>query len=111
MNAETWQQLKSTFNAAVGLEVDQRAAFLDQACAGDTELRRLVEKLVTSHVAAARSFLVSPALLAAGPSPLVDNDGDAGDDDKASAARERAWKGKRIGPYEIIREIGHGGMG
>jgi len=102
MNAETWEQLKSLFHSALEVEESQRAAFLDQACEGNAELRSRVERLLVSHEEAG-SFLVSPALL--GAANMIVSD----DDDPST--RERARAGQRIGPYEIVREIGHGGMG
>src|SRR5436305_654360 len=39
---------------------DERAAYLDRACAGDTELRRKVETLLGAHFRAG-DFLESPA--------------------------------------------------
>ena len=38
----------------------ERAAFLDEACAGDAGLRRRVERLLASHAAA--GFLETPAI-------------------------------------------------
>lgn len=48
MDAERWQKIKSLFDAAQELEPKKREKFLDNACAGDTELRREVEKLIDS---------------------------------------------------------------
>jgi len=104
MNAETWEQLKSLFHSALEVEESQRAAFLDQACEGNAELRSRVERLLVSHEEAG-SFLVSPALLGSGINLLADGDNDQ------RAVHEKTRVGQRIGPYEIVREIGHGGMG
>ena len=101
MNAETWQQLKTCFHAALELAPEDRTAFLIQACNGDDELRNRVEKLLASHDDAG-SFLASPAIVDAGViSPVAETESD-GPNDRI---------GQRIGPYEILREIGHGGMG
>src|SRR5438309_10112464 len=75
MNAETWEQLKSLFHSALEVEKNQRAAFLDQACDGNAELRGRVERLLVSHEEAG-SFLISPALLDSGISPLADGEDD-----------------------------------
>ena len=45
--------------AALALPPEERAACLDQACGGDTELRRRVEVLLSVH--AASDFLEAPA--------------------------------------------------
>jgi eukaryotic-like serine/threonine-protein kinase len=101
MNAETWQQLKTLFHAALDLDPAERAAFLETACDGDDDLRNQVNKLLASHDEPG-DFLVSPALLSTG--------GNSADNQVQSVEpEERA--GQRIGAYEIIREIGDGGMG
>ena len=41
-----WEQVEKICQAALELEESQRAAFLDQACAGDAELRQEVESLL-----------------------------------------------------------------
>ena len=60
---------------------------------GMTNCARDVEKLLAAHDESG-AFLVSPAQLVAAEMEFVE---------------ERV--GQRIGPYEIVREIGHGGMG
>jgi len=70
---------------ALARRVDERVAFLDEACAGDPELRRRVEVLL----ARAGGFLETPAWEAAPPLKV----------------------GARLGAYEIEGEIGSGGMG
>jgi serine/threonine protein kinase len=101
MNPETWQKLKPLFHAALELGPAERTAFLTQACDGDNELRARVEKLLTSHENAG-SFLASPAIMDLGVITAIDEVESNGDNDRI---------GQRIGPYEILREIGHGGMG
>src|SRR2546430_11618006 len=64
MTPETWQQLKTLFQAAIELEPNQRASFLTEACAADAALRSRVEKLLASHDEAG-SFLNSPAAFCA----------------------------------------------
>ncbi len=103
MKAEDWGQLKSLFHAAVELHASERAAFLDEACVGDTELRRRIEALLASHEQAG-AFLISPALVEAG---VI-----AADEHERSREEQAApLAGGRVGHYEIIREIGRGGMG
>ena len=41
-----WEQVEKLCQAALELEESRRAAFLEQACAGDAELRREVESLL-----------------------------------------------------------------
>ena len=48
------------FQAAVRLPAEQRAAYLDQACGENDELRRELESLLTAHNPEA-SFMAGPA--------------------------------------------------
>src|SRR5258705_5392084 len=61
MTSERWQQIDQLYHAALELEADQRATFLNQACSSDEDLRREVESLIASHEEAG-SFIVEPAL-------------------------------------------------
>jgi serine/threonine-protein kinase len=92
---ERWQQIDQLLDGVLERTPEGRAAFLDQACAGDAALRREVESLVSAH-ARAGSFIEQPALEAA--AEMLANDGGL----KA---------GKRIGHYEILGTLGKGGMG
>ena len=103
MKAEDWRRVKSLFHAAVEMDAGERPAFLDEACAGDDELRRRVEALLASHEQAG-AFLVSPALVEAGVIA-------ADEQERSREEQAAALTGGRIGHYEIIREIGRGGMG
>src|SRR4051794_8092770 len=83
------------FKAAVKLAPDVRAAYLDQACGTNHELRREVESLLQAHEAA-DSFLQSQA---ARPAATVDS----------APLTERP--GTVIGPYKLMEQVGEGGMG
>jgi WD40 repeat protein/serine/threonine protein kinase len=96
MTPEQWQQLESIFHAALELEPEQRAAFLDQACCGDEGLSHEVQSLLASQAMPVNIIDIPPVdevvkLLAA--------------DDK------RIIAGQRIDHYEILSRIGAGGMG
>ena len=101
MTPETWQQLKTFFQAAIELEPNQRASFLTEACAADAALRWRVEQLLASHDEAG-SFLNSPAVVDAGAIIA---------EEQCRVAETPVMIGHHIGPYELIREIGRGGMG
>jgi serine/threonine protein kinase/tetratricopeptide (TPR) repeat protein len=89
------RKARSLFLAAVENRApDQWGAFLDEACAGDQELRRRVEILLHAHQ-------VSNSLLDC-PAPVVA----ATVDDPIS---ERP--GTVIGPYKLVQQIGEGGFG
>src|SRR5258708_5592132 len=83
------------FSAAIELDsAEDRAAYLDQACAGDTQLNRRLEKLLDAHFAAG-SFLESPA-------PELD---------ATCGPPNSEQLGKIVGPYKLLQEIGEGGFG
>src|SRR5262249_3997002 len=46
MKPDRWQQIDKLFEADLEREPRERAAFLDQACGDDQQLRREVEKLL-----------------------------------------------------------------
>src|SRR5262245_56059013 len=96
MSADRWEQVRRTFFAALERPPAERARFVDEACAGDPDLRRELDSLLASHDQAG-SFLESPAY-----SPA---DGVRRPDGGSLAP------GDRLGPYEIAASIGSGGMG
>ena len=62
---------ESIFGEAIGIEAAaDRAAFLDQACAHDSQLRKEVEILVADHFRAG-SFMEEPALKAGVASEML----------------------------------------
>jgi non-specific serine/threonine protein kinase/serine/threonine-protein kinase len=94
MNPERWKQVKLLLDEGIALEPADRCSFLDRSCAGDSELRREVESLLSSNERAGTGFLNTPAV-------------DLGEGSAPTATRV----GRRIGAYDILEEIGHGGMG
>ena len=62
MASPGWQRAKEVFGAALERGPASRGAFLDEACAGDAELRREVDKLLSAHEAAG-GFLSGVATL------------------------------------------------
>src|SRR5438552_1684368 len=100
MMPERWQQLDRLFHLALERAPEERAAFLDQECAGDQQLRREVEVLITSHERAG-SFIEKPALEVEAWS-LANQRGDAGNE---------SMLGKTVGRYRVLAPLGAGGMG
>jgi serine/threonine protein kinase/tetratricopeptide (TPR) repeat protein len=104
MTPERWEQIKEIFQAALEREPQQRAVFLGQACAGDDDLRVEVESLLVADAETDQpvdrpALSGSAKLLSANTSPSP----------PAVAADLPA--GHSIGPYQILRLIGRGGMG
>jgi WD40 repeat protein/serine/threonine protein kinase len=88
--------LEAIFFAALEKgSAQERAAYLDEACAGDADLRRRVEKMLAAQ-AQAGSFLEQPA-----GSPVVTID-----EQPVSEG-----PGTVIGPYKLLEPIGEGGFG
>ena len=84
------------FHAAVVLNPEQRAAFLEAACGNDSGLRADIEVLLTQDDEAG-SFLDKPAV------PR-----DRSTIDQPPMAER---PGTMIGPYKLLQVIGEGGMG
>jgi serine/threonine protein kinase len=95
MTPERWQQIRGVFDQAIAIRTEERTAYLDSACASDADLRREVESLLSSDDCAGTKFLNTPAL----------------DFSKSELARSPNRVGRRIGAYNILEEIGRGGMG
>jgi Tol biopolymer transport system component/predicted Ser/Thr protein kinase len=93
---ERWQRIDEVLEAALERGPTRWAAFLDEACAEDEELRREVESLLRAHEQAG-SFIEGPPAEAAGE--LLGGN-DAG-----------LLVGRKLGHYEIIALLGTGGMG
>ena len=94
MTPERWQQIKAVLEEALERDPHERESYLDEACAGDSALRAEVEALIDSH-ARSGNFIESPAY-----EVLAD-----------SLTQTDLVPGTSIGPYEIIRRLGSGGMG
>jgi Tol biopolymer transport system component len=94
MTADRWRKVEDLYHAALERADSARPAFLEEACAGDLELRREVESLLAQDTGA-----------------LVLNQG-LGDiaRDMLSPAR-RFTPGAMIGPYRVVERLGAGGMG
>src|SRR6476469_8378164 len=96
MEPELWQRITDLFDEAMTRGPKERIVFLDEACEGDRDLRKQVDRLVKSHEKSG-DFLESSAFAVA-PELLTD--------DRASAS-----VGELIGHYRIESLIGVGGMG
>jgi serine/threonine protein kinase/tetratricopeptide (TPR) repeat protein len=99
-------QVKALFLAAAALQPAQRAAFLEQACGTDAELRQRIEQLLSAHD--------EPGSQPAPPGQTVDEVSASEDGD--SAAPPDPGPAEEIGSvvagrYKLLQVIGEGGMG
>jgi len=95
MTPERLERVSEVLEQAVVLAPEQRFSYLEEACAGDLELRREVESLLASHEAACSGFLNTPAELPR----------------QQESEGASVHRGRRIGPYVVVEAIGQGGMG
>ncbi len=95
MTPDRWRRVQELFAAATALDAQARAAYLEEACRDDLELRTEVESLLSSLGAAPSGFLESPAIDAL----------------PALSPTRSVRKGMHLGPYEVLAPLGAGGMG
>ena len=69
MTPERWKQIEKLYHEALKLEPSHRAAYLQESCQDDEELRHEVESLLAAD-AQAESFIESPALEMAAQPPV-----------------------------------------
>lgn len=98
MASDQWEQLQQIFLEATALPASERPEFLDEACGDNAELRAEVEKLLAEDDEAGSSEILKP----------VDFDFQ---DLYSHTASPDPNIGRMIGPYEIRRRLGAGGMG
>ena len=96
VTSEQWRRARDVFDAAREMTPSERAAYLAEACPDDEWVRAEVQSLLVAYEAAG-DFIEEPAIARVATlsmEPLL-----------TSAV------GRCIGPYQIVREIGRGGMG
>ena len=94
MDAQRWKDIDGVFAAALERDVEERKTFLDRACGMDAQLRAEVESLL-AHVV---------------PDDLLEGQGL----EEATRLIGNDLYGTEltsIGPYEIVKLLGAGGMG
>lgn len=89
--------------------VVQRAAFLESACGGDTELRRQLEKLLIAHPRLG-DFLKRPVAEQLGAAPEESHDVEDSGLDFLEPSTKPDSLG-RLGHFEVLEVLGHGGFG
>lgn len=86
--ADSWSRIKAIVSDALECPAAQREAFILAACGGEAELLAEVRSLLTAAQTA-----------------------DSGLDSPAAPLRQPVWIGRRLGAWQLLREIGQGGMG
>ncbi len=99
-----WHEARRLLSAALALPELARPAWLDAACADDASLRAEVESLL-AVAGAMGDFLERPALA---QGVFTASDGTLA---APEAVLVEPPARTRIGPYRVLRELGHGGMG
>jgi eukaryotic-like serine/threonine-protein kinase len=96
MIPERWQEIKQKLHAALELEGSERSAYLAEIGELDPDLRQELESLITSDQQAGTDFMSTPAAEAMiSPAPPA----------------RPSMIGRRLGQYQILEQIGSGGMG
>ena len=96
MTPERWQQVEEVLQATLDRPAPERAAFLNEVCAGDDELKSEASSLIEAHDNAG-DFIEQPAI--------------AQDAHVLFGNLRQDNIGHDIGPYRIIERLGGGGMG
>ncbi len=101
MSPERWQQINQLFYDALARPLAERAAFLARACGGDEELRREVLTLLAAEA--------KPNALVEEPLGVIA--ADLWSDLPDTASLPVSVIGAQLGTYQILHELGRGGMG
>ena len=98
---ERWKQLRPLLDRALDLDEAAREAFLRELSSESEDLRRDLERLIARHLDSAG--LSRPAAAMAQV--------EVTQPDASPGGRADPWIGRRIGPYQLTRMLGAGGMG
>lgn len=96
MRPERWARIKPIFYEAAEQALNERAAFIRSRCGGDESLALEIESLLSAHDQAG-AFIEGTPIDRTKSAPGV--------------KLPDLLSGSRVGAYEVIREIGRGGMG
>lgn len=96
MSGEAWVEIEEVFAAAAVLDPVARLALLESRCAGQPELRREVESLLSSHDKLGEFLRVGTVV----ETPV-----------SVSQSSRRAQAGQIVGHYELVERVSAGSMG
>jgi serine/threonine protein kinase len=96
MTPQEWHRIKEILQTVLEMSPAERSTYLEAACANQWTMRGQIESLVRSYEGDG-ALLEEPVAVAAANLAL-----------HASLA---SWKGRRLGAYHIVDELGEGGMG
>ncbi len=96
MTPERWRQVEDVFQAALDCPPPERAALLDEACAGDAELKSEATALIRAYEDS-HDFIEQPAI--------------AHDARVLFGEQVNVQIGRIVGSYTILKRLGAGGMG
>ncbi len=96
MADEKWQQVREIFDSALRRQPEERRTFVNVACGEDKTLLAEVESLLSS-LGSAENFMETPAVAKVA--------------DVIEAEAKKLESGRCFGHYEIVEQIGAGGMG
>lgn len=102
MNPSRWQQVKRVFQETLEVDPSDREQALDRRCGEDLELRHAAAGLLAAHDRASGAAFLEGATR--GPQLPTELETTGASDEPVPAPT-------RVGPYQILRELGHGGMG
>jgi eukaryotic-like serine/threonine-protein kinase len=94
MDRDRWARVEELLHRALAARGQARMAVLEEAAATGAGLREEVEALIRAHEADVPVLDGGPEALV----PMLDAD-------------DEPITNRRIGPYRVLRELGHGGMG
>ena len=102
MDPERWHRVEELCHASLKVAGAQRAAFLQDACGNDEELRREVESLL-EHEGAEADFIAAPAFDMAARLMAHDH--------SYRAKTDPVAVGSVISHFRVLEKLGRGGMG
>jgi len=95
MDPDRWQRVKELFEAALGRDPTARDAFLEECCGDDPALLGEIRSLIRAHDAGG----------------AMDRAMDRMNTSLHRRSPTEALEDRQIGPYKLVDELGHGGMG